>query len=65
MIQEMRILNKSEDAFFLLGESPVSECYVPTFWNTVLGVVNRRITWTPNNLLTPPMKMESVPNIST
>jgi len=34
---------------FFWGESPVSEFYVPTFWNTVLGAVNRRITWKPNN----------------
>ena len=45
-----RVLNV---AFLLLGDSPASEFYMPTFWNT-LSVPYSFF------LLTPPMKMEQI-----
>jgi hypothetical protein len=33
-------------AFFLLGDSPASELYVPTFQNTIfIGHVNKKTKW--------------------
>jgi len=54
--QHPALLKEEHVVFFLLGDSPASEFYVPTFWNALFQLHGRCKP-------TPPMKMEqkSVP----